>query len=100
MLFDLRERIRVQSRLPRLPAGWHARWRCGRRRPVLLRRLRGGHPHRGRPVLEAVLTDVSARHGRRLAPLLLSGAFGGLLAAAAARLPRRGQRLPAAAELG
>lgn len=81
MLFDLRERIRVQSRLPRLPGGWHAEMAL---RPaggqsfsgdfVVATRSSGGR------VLEAVLTDVSGK-GMDAASrsLLLSGAFGGLL---------------------
>jgi len=81
MLFDLRERIRVQSRLPRLPGGWHAEMAL---RPaggqsfsgdfVVAARTSGGR------VLEAVLTDVSGK-GMDAASrsLLLSGAFGGLL---------------------
>jgi hypothetical protein len=81
MLFDLRERIRVQSRLPRLPGGWHAEMSL---RPaggqsfsgdfVVATRSSGGR------VLEAVLTDVSGK-GMDAASrsLLLSGAFGGLL---------------------
>jgi hypothetical protein len=81
MLFDLRERIRVQSRLPRLPGGWHAEMAL---RPaggqsfsgdfVVATRTSGGR------VLEAVLTDVSGK-GMDAASrsLLLSGAFGGLL---------------------
>ncbi|SEG86533.1 Stage II sporulation protein E (SpoIIE) [Actinacidiphila yanglinensis] len=81
MLFDLRERIRVQSRLPRLPGGWHAEMAL---RPA------GGQSFSGDFVvatrssdgrmLEAVLTDVSGK-GMDAASrsLLLSGAFGGLL---------------------
>ncbi|MEU6853875.1 PP2C family protein-serine/threonine phosphatase [Actinacidiphila alni] len=82
MLFDLRERLRVQSRLPRLPAGWHAEMAL---RPA------GGQSFSGDFVvatrgsvggrtLEAVLTDVSGK-GMDAASrsLLLSGAFGGLL---------------------
>ncbi len=81
MLFDLRERLRVQSRLPKLPAGWHAEMAL---RPA------GGQSFSGDFVvatrsadgrfLEAVLTDVSGKGmdaGSRA--LLLSGAFGGLL---------------------
>jgi hypothetical protein len=81
MLFDLRERIRVQSRLPKLPPGWHSEMAL---RPaggqsfsgdfVVATRTSGGR------VLEAVLTDVSGKGmdaGSRA--LLLSGAFGGLL---------------------
>jgi serine phosphatase RsbU (regulator of sigma subunit) len=81
MLFDLRERIRVQSQLPPLPPGWHAEMAL---RPaggqsfsgdfVVATRTSGGR------VLEAVLTDVSGKGmdaGSRA--LLLSGAFGGLL---------------------
>nr|WSZ96010.1 serine/threonine-protein phosphatase [Streptomyces sp. NBC_00857] len=81
MLFDLRERIRVQSALPRLPEGWH--------REMALRPA-GGQSFSGDFVvaartngdrtLEVVLTDVSGKGmdaGSRA--LLLSGAFGGLL---------------------
>ncbi|MFF4661727.1 PP2C family protein-serine/threonine phosphatase [Streptomyces sp. NPDC001282] len=81
MLFDLRERIRVQSALPRLPQGWHREMAL---RPaggqsfsgdfVVAARTNGGR------TLEAVLTDVSGKGmdaGSRA--LLLSGAFGGLL---------------------
>ncbi|MFI9003857.1 PP2C family protein-serine/threonine phosphatase [Streptomyces sp. NPDC053541] len=81
MLFDLRERIRVQSALPRLPAGWHREMAL---RPaggqsfsgdfVVAARTNGGR------TLEVVLTDVSGKGmdaGSRA--LLLSGAFGGLL---------------------
>ncbi|GAB2807133.1 PP2C family protein-serine/threonine phosphatase [Streptomyces sp. NPDC054796] len=82
MLFDLRERIRVQSKLPRLPQGWH--------REMALRPA-GGQSFSGDFVvaartgpggrtLEVVLTDVSGK-GMDAASraLLLSGAFGGLL---------------------
>ncbi|GAA2389426.1 PP2C family protein-serine/threonine phosphatase [Streptomyces glaucosporus] len=82
MLFDLRERIRVQSKLPKLPRGWH--------REMALRPA-GGQFFSGdfvvaartgpdRRILEVVLTDVSGKGmdaGSRA--LLLSGAFGGLL---------------------
>ncbi|MFF1696036.1 PP2C family protein-serine/threonine phosphatase [Streptomyces sp. NPDC058257] len=81
MLFDLRERIRVQSKLPQLPAGWHREMAL---RPaggqsfsgdfVVAARTNGGR------TLEVVLTDVSGKGmdaGSRA--LLLSGAFGGLL---------------------
>ncbi|NYE40876.1 PP2C family protein-serine/threonine phosphatase [Streptomyces fulvorobeus] len=81
MLFDLRERIRVQSALPMLPQGWHREMAL---RPaggqsfsgdfVVAARTNGGR------TLEAVLTDVSGKGmdaGSRA--LLLSGAFGGLL---------------------
>ncbi|MFI9624727.1 PP2C family protein-serine/threonine phosphatase [Streptomyces sp. NPDC052042] len=81
MLFDLRERIRVQSALPRLPQGWHREMAL---RPaggqsfsgdfVVAARTNGGRS------LEVVLTDVSGKGmdaGSRA--LLLSGAFGGLL---------------------
>ncbi|MFD9542415.1 PP2C family protein-serine/threonine phosphatase [Streptomyces sp. NPDC060022] len=81
MLFDLRERIRVQSALPLLPQGWHREMAL---RPaggqsfsgdfVVAARTNGGR------TLEAVLTDVSGKGmdaGSRA--LLLSGAFGGLL---------------------
>jgi hypothetical protein len=81
MLFDLRERIRVQSKLPQLPGGWHREMAL---RPaggqsfsgdfVVAARTNGGR------TLEAVLTDVSGKGmdaGSRA--LLLSGAFGGLL---------------------
>ncbi|MFG3118538.1 PP2C family protein-serine/threonine phosphatase [Streptomyces sp. NPDC048197] len=81
MLFDLRERIRVQSKLPRLPKGWHHEMAL---RPaggqsfsgdfVVASRTHGGN------ILEVVLTDVSGK-GMDAASraLLLSGAFGGLL---------------------
>ncbi|SDM35338.1 PP2C family protein-serine/threonine phosphatase [Streptomyces wuyuanensis] len=81
MLFDLRERIRVQSALPRLPQGWHREMAL---RPaggqsfsgdfVVAARTNGGR------TLEVVLTDVSGK-GMDAASraLLLSGAFGGLL---------------------
>lgn len=82
MLFDLRERIRVQSKLPALPKGWH--------REMALRPA-GGQSFSGdfvvaartgqrQRTLEIVLTDVSGKGmdaGSRA--LLLSGAFGGLL---------------------
>ncbi|MBP0460795.1 PP2C family protein-serine/threonine phosphatase [Streptomyces montanisoli] len=81
MLFDLRERIRVQSALPSLPDGWYREWSL---RPaggqsfsgdfVVAARTGGGR------TLEVVLTDVSGKGmdaGSRA--LLLSGAFGGLL---------------------
>ncbi|MFJ6717677.1 MULTISPECIES: PP2C family protein-serine/threonine phosphatase [unclassified Streptomyces] len=93
MLFDLRERIRVQSKLPALPTGWHREMAL---RPaggqsfsgdfVVAARTNGGR------TLEIVLTDVSGKGmeaGSRA--LLLSGAFGGLLGA----LPPHGF-LPAA----
>ncbi|MCC3654103.1 MULTISPECIES: PP2C family protein-serine/threonine phosphatase [Streptomyces] len=81
MLFDLRERIRVQSKLPGLPRGWHREMAL---RPaggqsfsgdfVVAARTNGGR------TLEVVLTDVSGK-GMDAASraLLLSGAFGGLL---------------------
>ncbi|WP_372500493.1 PP2C family protein-serine/threonine phosphatase [Streptomyces meridianus] len=81
MLFDLRERIRVQSKLPGLPQGWHSEMAL---RPaggqsfsgdfVVAARTNGGR------TLEVVLTDVSGK-GMDAASrsLLLSGAFGGLL---------------------
>jgi hypothetical protein len=81
MLFDLRERIRVQSALPRLPKGWHQEMAL---RPAggqsfsgdftVAARTNGGR------TLEVVLTDVSGK-GMDAASraLLLSGAFGGLL---------------------
>ncbi|MCM2391951.1 SpoIIE family protein phosphatase [Streptomyces albipurpureus] len=81
MLFDLRERIAVQSALPRLPKGWHREMAL---RPaggqsfsgdfVVAARTNGGR------TLEVVLTDVSGK-GMDAASraLLLSGAFGGLL---------------------
>ncbi|MBT2539707.1 serine/threonine-protein phosphatase [Streptomyces sp. ISL-44] len=93
MLFDLRERIRIQSKLPALPRGWHREMAL---RPaggqsfsgdfVVAARTNGGR------TLEIVLTDVSGKGmeaGSRA--LLLSGAFGGLLGA----LPPHGF-LPAA----
>ncbi|CAD5948128.1 PP2C family protein-serine/threonine phosphatase [Streptomyces cyaneofuscatus] len=81
MLFDLRERIRVQSALPRLPQGWHREMAL---RPAGGQSFSGdfvvaARTHGGR-TLEVVLTDVSGKGmdaGSRA--LLLSGAFGGLL---------------------
>ncbi|WP_336322625.1 PP2C family protein-serine/threonine phosphatase [Streptomyces lavendofoliae] len=81
MLFDLRERIRVQSALPRLPQGWHHEMAL---RPAGGQSFSGdfvvaARTHGGR-TLEVVLTDVSGKGmdaGSRA--LLLSGAFGGLL---------------------
>ncbi|MFC4035431.1 PP2C family protein-serine/threonine phosphatase [Streptomyces polygonati] len=81
MLFDLRERIRVQSRLPRLPSGWHAEMAL---RPAGGQSFSGDFVVATRTsdgrILEAVLTDVSGK-GMDAASrsLLLSGAFGGLL---------------------
>ncbi|MBD0709722.1 MULTISPECIES: PP2C family protein-serine/threonine phosphatase [unclassified Streptomyces] len=81
MLFDLRERIRVQSALPRLPKGWHREMAL---RPAGGQSFSGdfvvaARTHAGR-ILEVVLTDVSGK-GMDAASrsLLLSGAFGGLL---------------------
>ncbi|MGW5348636.1 PP2C family protein-serine/threonine phosphatase [Streptomyces sp. HUAS TT3] len=93
MLFDLRERIRVQSQLPALPRGWHREMAL---RPAGGQSFSGdfvvaARTHGGR-ILEIVLTDVSGKGmeaGSRA--LLLSGAFGGLLGA----LPPHGF-LPAA----
>lgn len=82
MLFDLRERIRVQSKLPSLPENWHHE---------MVLRPAGGQSFSGdfvvaartgadQRMLEVVLTDVSGKGmdaGSRA--LLLSGAFGGLL---------------------
>jgi hypothetical protein len=81
MLFDLRERIRVQSKLPLLPRGWHREMAL---RPAGGQSFSGdfvvaARTHGGR-TLEVVLTDVSGKGmdaGSRA--LLLSGAFGGLL---------------------
>ncbi|MDK9496984.1 MULTISPECIES: PP2C family protein-serine/threonine phosphatase [Streptomyces] len=83
MLFDLRERIRVQSKLPALPPGWHREMAL---RPAGGQSFSGdfvvaARTHGGR-TLEVVLTDVSGKGmeaGSRA--LLLSGAFGGLLGA-------------------
>ena len=82
MLFDLRERLRVQSQLPPLPQGWHREMSL---RPAGGQSFSGDFvvaartgPHRR--TLEVVLTDVSGKGmdaGSRA--LLLSGAFGGLL---------------------
>ncbi|WP_432094405.1 PP2C family protein-serine/threonine phosphatase [Streptomyces sp. bgisy100] len=81
MLFDLRERIRVQSKLPKLPKGWHREMAL---RPAGGQSFSGdfvvaGRTNGGR-TLEVVLTDVSGK-GMDAASraLLLSGAFGGLL---------------------
>ncbi|MEY9878102.1 hypothetical protein ABH931_007627 [Streptacidiphilus sp. MAP12-33] len=82
MLFDLRERLKVQSRIPSLPAGWHAEMAL---RPAGGQSFSGdfvvaARTGTGKRVLEAVLADVSGKGmdaGSRA--LLLSGAFGGLL---------------------
>ncbi|MFJ4004307.1 PP2C family protein-serine/threonine phosphatase [Streptomyces sp. NPDC090023] len=81
MLFDLRERIRAQSELPKLPRGWHHEMAL---RPAGGQSFSGdfvvaARTNNGR-TLEVVLTDVSGKGmdaGSRA--LLLSGAFGGLL---------------------
>ncbi|OLZ65699.1 hypothetical protein AV521_30220 [Streptomyces sp. IMTB 2501] len=81
MLFDLRERIRVQSKLPKLPQGWHHEMAL---RPAGGQSFSGDFVVAARTssgrTLEVVLTDVSGKGmdaGSRA--LLLSGAFGGLL---------------------
>ncbi|MFJ4711703.1 PP2C family protein-serine/threonine phosphatase [Streptomyces sp. NPDC088785] len=81
MLFDLRERIRTQSRLPKLPAGWHREMAL---RPAGGQSFSGdfvvaARTNNGR-TLEVVLTDVSGK-GMDAASraLLLAGAFSGLL---------------------
>ncbi|MFJ8041600.1 PP2C family protein-serine/threonine phosphatase [Kitasatospora sp. NPDC096147] len=82
MLFDLRERLRVQSRVPALPEGWSADMAL---RPAGGQSFSGdfvvaARTGPGRRVLEVVLADVSGKGmdaGSRA--LLLSGAFGGLL---------------------
>ncbi|GAB2730038.1 PP2C family protein-serine/threonine phosphatase [Kitasatospora kifunensis] len=82
MLFDLRERLKVQSRLPKLPEGWHADMAL---RPAGGQSFSGdfvvaARTGAGRRMLEVVLADVSGKGmdaGSRA--LLLSGAFGGLL---------------------
>jgi hypothetical protein len=79
MLIELRDRIRVQSQIPDLPAGWHS---------VSVLRPAGGSSFGGDflvsacdgKVLEIALVDVAGKGidaGTRA--LLLSGAFGGLL---------------------
>jgi Stage II sporulation protein E (SpoIIE) len=79
MLIELRDRIRVQSRLPPLPDGWHS---------ISVLRPAGGASFGGDflvsacdgKTLEVALVDVSGKGidaGTRA--LLLSGAFGGLL---------------------
>ena len=79
MLFDLRERIRVQSKLPQLPDGWHREMAL---RPaggqsfsgdfVVAARTNGGR------ILEGGVTDVSGK-GRDAGPraLLLAGGLAG-----------------------
>jgi len=82
MLFDLRERLSVQSRIPPLPDGWHADMAL---RPAGGQSFSGdfvvaARTGDGKRVLEVVLADVSGKGmdaGSRA--LLLSGAFGGLL---------------------
>jgi Stage II sporulation protein E (SpoIIE) len=79
MLIELRDRIRVQSRLPSLPDGWHS---------VSVLRPAGGASFGGDflvsvcdgKTLQVALVDVAGKGidaGTRA--LLLSGAFGGLL---------------------
>lgn len=81
MRIDIREPIRMQSKLPNLPRGWHREMSL---RPapgqsysgdfVVAARTNHGH------MFEVALTDVSGKGteaGSRA--LLLSGAFGGLL---------------------
>ena len=98
MLVDLRDRIHNQARMPELPPDWYAE--------VVLRSA-GGSSFAGDFLvasraedgtsMQVAVVDVSGKGeqaGSR--SLLLSGAFGGLLGAAARRaLPGRGQRLPA-----
>jgi hypothetical protein len=82
MLFDLRERLKVQSQVPELPTGWHADMSL---RPAGGQSFSGdfvvaARTGPGRRMLEVVLADVSGKGmdaGSRA--LLLSGAFGGLL---------------------
>lgn len=82
MLFDLRERLRVQSRVPELPDGWHADMAL---RPAGGQSFSGdfvvaARTGPGQRLLEVVLADVSGKGmdaGSRA--LLLSGAFGGLV---------------------
>ncbi|MBF9070384.1 PP2C family protein-serine/threonine phosphatase [Streptacidiphilus fuscans] len=82
MLFDLRERLKVQSRIPALPDGWHAEMAL---RPAGGQSFSGdfvvaARTGDGKRVLEVVLADVSGKGmdaGSRA--LLLSGAFGGLV---------------------
>ncbi|CAM5718363.1 serine/threonine-protein phosphatase [Streptomyces californicus] len=103
MLFDLRERIRVQSSLPRLPQGWHREMAL---RPaggqsfsgdfvVAARTARGPHPggraHR----------RLRQGHGRGLpGPAALRSLRRAPRLAAPARLPAGRQRLPAPPGLG
>jgi len=79
MLIELRDRIRVQGRIPELPDGWHA---------TSVLRPAGGSSFGGDflvsacdgKVLELALVDVAGKGveaGTRA--LMLSGAFGGLL---------------------
>lgn len=83
MLFDLRDRLRAQGEMPRLPAGWQSE---------VVRRSAYGASFGGDflvasrspdgTTLEVALVDVSGKGmaaGTRA--LLLSGAFGGLLGA-------------------
>jgi hypothetical protein len=83
MLFDLRDRLRAQGEMPKLPAGWQA----GVARRSAYGASFGGDflvasRSRDGKVLEVALVDVSGKGmaaGTRA--LLLSGAFGGLLGA-------------------
>ncbi|NYI08390.1 PP2C family protein-serine/threonine phosphatase [Allostreptomyces psammosilenae] len=93
MLIDLRQRLRVQSRVPGLGKGWHHSIELMAAGGQL---FSGDFVAAARPLgtrrLEAVVADVSGK-GMDAASraLLLSGAFGGLLGS----LPRD-QFLPAA----
>jgi stage II sporulation SpoE-like protein len=86
MLFDLRERLQAQGRVPRLSAGWHLEFATRSAGGqsfagdflVAARSEPDGHAGPGR--LQLGLVDVSGKGlqaGTRA--LLLSGAFGGLL---------------------
>jgi hypothetical protein len=83
LLFDLRDRLRAQGEMPRLPAGWHSE---------VVRRSAYGASFGGDflvasrsadgRVLETAIVDVSGKGlGAGARALLLSGAFGGLLGA-------------------
>jgi hypothetical protein len=96
MLFDLRERLQAQGRVPRLPQGWHLEFAtrsaggqsfagdflvAARSEPDA-----DGDAHAGPGRLQLGLVDVSGKGlqaGTRA--LLLSGAFGGLLGSVPAR---------------
>jgi hypothetical protein len=83
MLVDLRDRIQGQGGVPVLPEGWHAQsaLRSAGGTPFAGDFVVTARPHGG-DRLEVAVVDVSGKGaGAGTRALLLSGAFGGLLAA-------------------